>query len=308
MPLLLTSCTKRKRAKATILASDLQPDSLENTAREWVTLTEAASELHEAKVLYSGRSIKEIRDLVNSTEHQAFILSAGLGLVQWHDKIPSYDLTIQGNGPASIQTRIVEPIGAVNWWTALTSAAGTINPVSKLVSDHPDELVIIACPMNYVLMISEDLRSLIPEDLKRVRLFGPRNKDDMPVHLRELVMPYNENFDGPESPNPGTRVDFPQRICRHFVEHVLPGCGVASGLDEHSSAVTAFMSELPAPESVKRTSMNDEQIIQLIAACWDEAHGQSGKMLRVLRDDKKVACEQGRFAALFREAKERISQ
>ena len=180
------------------------------------------------------------------------------------------------------------------------------SPTDRLIARSPDQLVLIACPEAYALMISNDLVTLDDRHLERVRLFGPRNPESLSKRMRRILMPYNENFDGSESPLPGTRVDFPQRTCRHFVERVMPNMPFPNCLAQHRSTVLQLMSELPPPTPVKRQTMSDEQIVQLITQCWDEANGHSSKMLRVLRDHKNVACEQSRFAALFKVARERV--
>ena len=59
--------------------------------------------------------------------------------------------------------------------------------------------------------------------------------------------------------------------------------------------------EMRAQPSRKRLS--DDEILKVIDAHWDKAKGQSGLMLRVLRDDLNLACEQGRFKHLFHAAK-----
>ena len=35
-------------------------------------------------------------------------------------------------------------------------------------------------------------------------------------------MPYDLRFDGPDSDNNGIKNDFPRRVLRHYVEHILP--------------------------------------------------------------------------------------
>ena len=50
--------------------------------------------------------------------------------------------------------------------------------------------------------------------------------------------------------------------------------------------------------------LDDDEMKIIIKKLWSRADGQVGRMLRVLRDEEKIACEQGRFATLFREVKE----
>jgi hypothetical protein len=52
--------------------------------------------------------------------------------------------------------------------------------------------------------------------------------------------------------------------------------------------------------------VTDEEIVVLIREHWSAAQAQSTRMLRLLRDDLGVACEQGRFSRLFRRVRSQM--
>jgi hypothetical protein len=54
-----------------------------------------------------------------------------------------------------------------------------------------------------------------------------------------------------------------------------------------------------------RERKSDEELMEIMDLNWGRARGQASLMLRVLRDDLLIACEQKRFAGLFRHLKER---
>ena len=115
-------------------------------------------------------------------------------------------------------------------------------------------------------------------------------------------MPYDDRFDGPKGPRRGTRSDFPQRATRHFVEVILSSAPRANR-ETHSKLVKDFLEPLPLPKTVARRKLTDKGITEEIQKSWHEASGNSARMLRLFRDEKKIACEQGRFARLFNQVK-----
>ena len=116
-------------------------------------------------------------------------------------------------------------------------------------------------------------------------------------------MPYDERFDGPDSVLPGTRSDFPQRVTSHFVENILNPTEENATTADHSRKVSDFLKGKRAPILVKREQNTDEQIRQIILRRWSDARDSSAVMLRLLRDEEKIACEQKRFSQLFKAIK-----
>jgi hypothetical protein len=86
---------------------------------------------------------------------------------------------------------------------------------------------------------------------------------------------------------------------RHFVESVLPE-NLRGSAQQHAVRVEAALQGWTAPRSRHRTRATDEEIVALIRMHWFVANGQIGRMLRLLRDDLGVACEQRRLSQLFR--------
>ena len=56
---------------------------------------------------------------------------------------------------------------------------------------------------------------------------------------------------------------------------------------------------LGRPTNAPRTRKSDSEILNLIHRRWRRVEGRSGRMLRLLRDEEMIACEQGRFRRLF---------
>lgn len=156
----------------------------------------------------------------------------------------------------------------------------------------------IALSATYLRMIAEELGSLPLRTRSRFRVFTLSPLSTVPEALRPFVLPYDSRFDGPDTPVPGTRGDFAQRSLAHFVDAVLAHEPKAD-FDGHAEAVERLLSGLRRQSTPVRARKSDAEIIALIRRHSEKARGQSSRMLRLLRDDLGVACEQGRFRALF---------
>jgi hypothetical protein len=174
----------------------------------------------------------------------------------------------------------------------------TRTPLADLVRQNEAVIMVLALPEAYACMVAADLLTLPDSDLCRLRLIGPRNASRLPEKLRGVLMPYDDRFDGMDSVNSGTRSDFAQRAGRHFVEEILLADYERSPKD-HALAVAGILEKMARPVTVRRRSLSDQEIVVLIEQHWGSACGKSSRMLRVLRDDLLVACEQKRFQRLF---------
>jgi hypothetical protein len=117
-------------------------------------------------------------------------------------------------------------------------------------------------------------------------------------------MPYDERLEGVTNYG-GTRSDFSQRALKHFVAHLhAQDLSVEDARTKVCLAMSAsFKRTVPTRQKVA-----DEQIEQLIRTHWDNYQGNASKLLRFLRDEANVACEQSRFSEIWRGVKgERVS-
>ena len=308
-PIVITACSNRKRHTPSeqLRARTLPNGTLEQTAERWWAHVESASETHYAKDLYCGRSFREAELASEIKAGPLYVISAGLGLVRPDQKIPAYDLTLSRTSEDFIKKKIVEPIDDTEWWAAINATHGASTPLANLIHEHDNLVVLMACSEGYIRLIAEDLCALCPVDQLRLRIIGPQDLSAIPDRLHMNVMPYGESFDGPDSPISGTKNDFAQRALRHFIEQILPASPLIDDPEQHRKAITLVAANWQMPTRIQRAQKSDEEIIELVQSMWDRAKGSSGRMLRILRDQEQVACEQGRFAKLFKQAKEKHS-
>ena len=275
-------------------------ESLTALAQAWQqqVLAVGQGQLHAAGDLYGGRSITEARHTANSLSAPLHIVSAGHGLLHADDRIPSYDVTVT---PASDNPlhRCLLRLGRspADWWPALIEAFGVQRSLTGLVKDFPESLVLLAVPSVYLTLLSRELANLSDDALSRLRvLTSSYGASTLPARLQTTVMPYDERLEGLAA-YAGTRSDFPQRALRHFVTvlggHALP-------LDTGRQSVQEAMRALRKPALPARQRKTDDEIILLLRQNWDRLNGSCTALLRCLRDDALVSCEQSRFRSLHR--------
>lgn len=300
---LVSSCTNRKKLSAApeLQARNLPEGAAESVAREWVKRLDAAPQRVGAKNLYAGRAFTEVLAANPFLTGGTHILSAGLGLVALDQPAPGYSLTVAGRDPDNILKKIsgAERLRSSDWWQALTHALGTIRPLSRLIGESADTLFVLALPSTYVELVQEDLGHLLGEAAARTRIIGlPSLRKSLPESVRGSLISYDERLEAADSGWAGTRSDFPQRAARHFLSAILPASENGS-IDEHASRVSDFLSRLSRPTTPMRQRHTDEALKEIIRDMWVESEGRVTNGLRLLRREKKIACEQSRFKRLF---------
>ena len=92
----------------------------------------------------------------------------------------------------------------------------------------------------------------------------------------------------------------PNHTLIHFVNFVATK-REAQDRDADFAAVESALGSAVAPYRMRRPRRTDEEILQLISARLPSQSGIA-RILRVLRDEEGVACEQSRFSRLYRVA------
>lgn len=287
----ITNCTMRKAASPAIRLDIPGPIAVNSLAANWRELVRSTPPSHAARKLYQGRSIVDAAAASEAINGKLYIVSAGLGLVKDHMRVPSYDVTVS-LGSALAEALKKAGHNSSDWWDALTQSDP--NPVARLVCANETYL---AMPASYIRMLRHELESIDPSMAGGLRIFTSlAGRKEVPRSLLKFIIPYDDRLEGVRGYN-GTRSDFPQRALRHFVERVG---GPNLCLTKAVKAVEDAMIQATIPSRPKRTKATDEEICELIRSVWIEKRGSSNLLLRYLRDEAHVACEQSRFRDLWR--------
>lgn len=297
----ITNCTGRKRGaleRLTMTPSRLVA-STDQVAQRWVNDLRKHPATVTADCFYAGRGYNEAKIAAQHAGARLAVVSAGMGLV-WSDaSFPAYDVTISGGSNTVADHLASRGEASSDWWRELTRAWGDPHPFARLMQEWPAVDVLVAMPSTYLRMIQSELAALSHAQQQRLRIFSsPAGLVDLPDCLQSQAMPYDERLEG--TALPGTRSDFPQRALRHFVE-VLGAVNLET--EDARIAVIDAMSRSKRPEIPVRDRRTDQQIIESLHANWHVYNGESSKLLRYLRDDALVACEQSRFKDLWHQVK-----
>lgn len=307
--ILITSCTNRKKATGEVVG--LHPTdestSIETLAKIWVARVTAAKRREPAKSLYQGRAFSEAKRSANAAKAQLFVISAGHGVVNSDELLPAYNLTVTpapGNLLHSMLDRMDKT--AADWWQALTASFAEPRSLAALFDRKTSEncVILLAVPSAYLSMLHDDLASLSDKQIARLRIITSEyGATKLPEKSREMVLPYDERLEGNAS-YAGTRNDFAQRALRHFVEE-LNGHELSIGVARER--VTSAMKALAKRNLPARERKSDEAIEEVLLQNWNRCRGSQSSLLRWLRDDQLISCEQGRFRVLWQRVKKRIA-
>lgn len=299
MPVILTACTQRKRVTPNPLlcARDLPIGTVGQVAETWMAKVATVETVAPAKDIYCGRSFVEAKKAADSAQAELHIVSAGLGLIHSQQDIPSYNLTVSKGSQDCILDKLQDH-GDADWWAALGG-----HTMLTDVLDRSSGLIIIALPSPYLRMVAPALQGVSDALCERIRIVGGRDVPDLNPRLEGVRLPYDDRLDGPQSTLPGTRSDFASRAVRHFVENGLATAPLATAKD-HAELVEIALAGWDRPSSKLGTRMSDCDLKSIVREHWSRADGRSTKLLRILRDELNIACEQKRFARLTAEIRE----
>jgi len=286
LPIVITNCTHRKRLQPT---SETRLSSIESSSVEvWASRVKATPTRLPVREMYCGRGFREALRAADSLTVDLWVASAGLGFVRADADIPPYGATAAPGQPDSIA-------GNTAAWFAALLDKGPFPGAPRLTSAP---IVLAALSSPYLTMLTPWLEAIEEEAPGRLRIFTWAKASPCSNALSHVVMPYDRRLDDAALARAGTIGDFAQRALRDFVETVLPADPKGSA-QSHAAAVLRRLDGYTAPVRRLGRGVTDDEVQALIREHWHAAGGRSGRMLRVLRDELGIACEQSRFKNLF---------
>ena len=290
---IVTVCTHRKKVRPSIVATAVSLPFGSQTAVQsaWLEKIRGLPPKVTVSALYAGRGFGLAVQASTSARAKMYVLSAGLGLVAASQRVPSYGLTVSEGHAESVAARVSGEFDAAAWFSALLSS-----PYSKKWSEAVGRSgrILVALTRPYAEMVGSSLVESDPAILPRLRIFGAALSAALPSALRPAVAPYDDRLD---AILPGTRTDFSQRALLHFVNCVAAK-NEARDREADFAAVEAALRRVAAPDRMRRPRRTDEEILQLISARLESEFGIA-RILRALRDEEGIACEQSRFSRLY---------
>jgi hypothetical protein len=305
MPVVITNCTNRKRGAITDVLSAISLDrgSIDAVAKQWIDRLRCAPANRIARDVYCGRSFREAEASALTLNASLYIVSAGLGIVESNRRVPNYNLTVTSGTSNTISKRIIGNTTPRSWWSLISQGTPFGISFLDILSKYPDDIVLIALSRPYVELIREELLQVTPEQSARLRFFGKNLEQFLPASLARSWMPYDDRLDDAGKGYSGTQTDLAQRALRHFVREVLLNGDNSACSTTHRSLVLASLANLRVRETPKRMRLDDEGVGTAIRDNWVRGKGQSSELLRILRRDLGIACEQSRFQLIYHTVK-----
>jgi hypothetical protein len=225
---------------------------------------------------------------------EVFISSAGYGLVGLETLLKPYSATFRAGHPDAVHAGSDPSSARRDWWAALsgwrqeTHAQGSL--LALVDQEHFDGHLIIACSAPYLDAMADDLdraRSRMTVDPLII------TSGAAPLGFADCTLIVDASL---QQELGGPLLSLQARVLRYLL----------LTLQEHELDLTECRRVLatksrPRPPFRQRERMSDEALRAVIRNQLAVHAGDSAnKMLRRLRD-AGFACEQGRFARLFRE-------
>ena len=301
--LIITPCSDRKYGFTPeyMRATSLPLGSLRSVANEWAVRVKESIPTNAARDVYAGRSFVELKAAQSLVSADLVIISAGLGIVRGQQKIPNYGITVSRSASDSIFKKIEGKAQSTEWWSHLQKTMGAKFDLNSIDFGAYD-LVLMIMSKNYAKMVSGDL-SLMSEDvIKKLRVFGVGINSLMPLKLRDNILSYDQRLNGPDYDHLGTMTDLSARCLLDFCKQMQGNSEIGRGLQYDKEFVEGRLNGMRYPEVFDRKVCTDDEVKLFILEHWDTNKGNVNKTLRLLRD-KGFACEQTRFANLFRSVK-----
>lgn len=307
---IVVTCTSRKRlrpARALCLRS-VRLSNGQRRAELWIErLRTKESAISVAGDLYCGEHWTVVRSLPEEAKKvgiqaRLWICSAGYGLISPDSLIKSYSATFAAgdlDAVAKMGTATERRSAVQQWWASLCRWRGpgpeNIRTILGIAQECPNSPLVVVGSPGYVQAVGADLtraaKAMSKGDLLMIVSAGSRRHDALGEHF----LPCDARL---QSVLGGTRASLNARI----VKRLLGRAGrMELTLPKARQYLSSLLRKQPSVSGSARIPMADSELRQFIRAqlqkCGSESHS---RLLRRLRDSGR-ACEQARFAALFRE-------
>jgi hypothetical protein len=304
MTIVITNCTNRKIGTVLpgLTTDYLAHGSIDYVARQWLVKLKSATAKKPAREIYCGRSFREAEASAFTLKCPLYVVSAGLGIINADHSVPIYNLTIAPGTNDSILNKVRGNTSAKAWWSKIARHNPFGSSLISILEDHPDDLILLALSRSYIDLLQDELLNCSLDQQSRMRFFGKQLDSILPNSLSENWMPYDDRLDSAGPGYSGTQSDFSQRALRHFVTKVL-NRHEDGDLFTHRTMVLGSLSTLVKRETPKRRRLSDDEIGKVIRDNWGRGKGRTTTLLRIVRRELDIACEQSRFKNIYHSIK-----
>lgn len=244
--------------------------------------------------LYAGEHWEVARQLCDADAGgipvELWVCSAGYGLIPADAELLPYSATFSADSPDTIPDGNA---GAARWWAALQNwdgPAAAPRSLAALVEDDPSSRVIVALSAPYVQACRLDLiNAAAAARPGQFSVVSAGTKGD--ADLAPYLLPVDARMQHVVG---GTR----QALNVRAVSHLL-AAGVTSHADMEATLHALLAEQPPIPRYERRRASDAEVRTFIRRRLRADDTATHSRLLREFRSADR-ACEQSRFAALFR--------
>jgi len=299
---LVVACANRKTqpVPSSLRLRHVVGCSPEGRAAAWVDQLERSAEpTVAARELYAGEHWQVVRGLEPAAaaaglDASLWVCSAGYGLVSADAPLRSYAATFAAGHADSVSA---DPRNRPRWWTALAGWRGPVPTVQRTLRDlarrDPYAVFLVALSSAYLAACADDLLGAAAEldsaEQLAIISAGMRSSGPLARHLAPATAHLQPKLGG-------TRQSLNARI----LGHLLGDHADALTLTQIRSVLGGLLAAAPPLVRYQRMPRTDRQVATFIRRrLTTEPEVTTSRLLREFRDLGN-ACEQGRFAALYR--------
>jgi len=300
MTIVITNCTNRKRGYVApgLSPENLAPGSIDSVSQQWLSRLKISPANYPAREVYCGRSFREAEASATILNCPLYIVSAGLGIINAKHFIPNYNLTVVSGTTNSILDKVHGDTSAKAWWSRITPNNPFGTSLVDMLNHHRGDLILLALSRAYIDLLHDELLQLPLNIQIRLRFFGKNLDAILPDSLTGNWMPYDDRLDSAGPGYSGTQSDFSQRALRHFVTKLL-NQHTNGDTFTHQTMVSDSLSTLVQRKIPKRRRLSNHELNDVIRDNWKRGKGQSSALLKIVRQDLDIACEQSRFKGIY---------
>lgn len=304
----VVTCTERKRRAP---SRALQFRSLAKSSKRsaWTQrLEQDPSDAGPAIDLYAGDHWTVVRGLdqvvrKSGARLQLWVCSAGYGLIPANAPVKAYSATFSAHKPDSVIARTA--LSRRQWWSELADwrgpSKGQPRTLAALAARFPKAPLLFAGSDRYLDAVEDDLMAALDElrssELLTIFSTGAKPSRGLADHLAPSSARLKPALGG------GSMHSLNVRLLRHAIAALTPE---RLRSDEVARLFQRLLKGAPEMPVHDRKPMTDDDLRSFIRAEFKKnARAKHSPLLRLLRDSGR-ACEQKRFAEIFKQVKAEV--
>lgn len=307
---IVVTCTSRKTRVplARFHLREVRGRSIEERAQKWIDRLSVNGEADiPALHLYSGEYWSVARSLPSVARDagitaRIWICSAGYGLISPQSEVCSYSATFSPYERDSVTRGFdsdSKKVAAQQWWHTLARWSGPkgteLRSITAIARRYPRVPLLVVASSDYLHAVDQDLIGaaalLANSSLLLIASAGMRTFGKLTDHL----LPGDARL---QSCLGGTRGTLNIRIAKRLLQYMGRG---SICLEHQKSQLRQLLRRQPPIQQYSRQAITDSQIKKFInSELMRSGIASRTVLLRKLRDGGR-ACEQSRFAGLYRD-------